>query len=122
MVASDPIDPVQARRLRGLGHGLRASVQVGREGLTEAVLRAAGEALVARELIKVRFGHGFEGDPKAAAERLAGALGAVLIQRIGRVALLWRARREDRRGEDGPRPSEARSECELPPPPEAPGG
>lgn len=94
------LDPALARRLRRLGHGLRVSLQVGRDGLSGALRQAAGEALAARELIKVRFGHGFEGDPDRAAGQLAESLGAILVQRVGRVALLWKAA-----GDDSPRQS-----------------
>lgn len=49
------LTPAQAKRLRGLGHGLRPSVWIGRRGLTEAILVEMEEALLAHELVKVRL-------------------------------------------------------------------
>ena len=44
--------------LRGRLHGESPVVQVGREGLSDGVVASVGEALAAREVIKVRFGKG----------------------------------------------------------------
>ncbi|RMF71702.1 MAG: YhbY family RNA-binding protein [Acidobacteria bacterium] len=98
MATEDGLDTALARRLRGLGHRLRPVVQVGRDGLSAPVVDSARQALAARELIKVRFGRGFEGEPAAAARQLATTLEAHLVQRIGRVALYWKpAPRDDER-------------------------
>ncbi|HET9934754.1 MAG TPA: YhbY family RNA-binding protein, partial [Polyangiaceae bacterium] len=44
----------QRRYLRSLGHELSPVVQIGHQGLTEAVLSAIDQALETHELIKVR--------------------------------------------------------------------
>lgn len=85
----------QKRYLRGLGHALDPVVQVGRDGLTDNVVRQADDALEARELIKVRFGAGFEDDRDAAAAELAARTGAAVAGAIGRTLLLYRARQDD---------------------------
>ena len=82
--------------LRGELHGEAPVLQVGRDGLTEAVVAAVREALAARELIKVRFGKGSPVDAGEGGRRLAERLSAELLGTIGRVAMLYRPR------EDGP--------------------
>ena len=67
-------------------------MQVGAEGLSEAVCRATQVALEEHELIKVQLGKGFAGDRKQAAQELAAATGSHLAQVIGRVVVLYRAR------------------------------
>jgi RNA-binding protein len=45
----------QAKYLRGLAHAFKPVVYIGQQGLTEAVIKSAGEAFRRHELIKVRF-------------------------------------------------------------------
>ena len=52
---TDLLTGAQRRHLRGLAHHLRPLVQVGRGGLSEAIVQAIDEALLAHELIKVRI-------------------------------------------------------------------
>ncbi len=82
----------QRRHLRALGHHLNAVVQIGREGVTDAVVRQAGEALEHHELIKVRVSE--ENDRHGAGEELAQKCGAELAQVLGRTLLLYRRRKE----------------------------
>jgi RNA-binding protein len=82
----------QKRHLRALGHSLRALVQVGRHGVTGTVADGTGVALEAHELVKIRFGQGFDGDVAAAVEELARRVDATVAGRVGRTALLYRER------------------------------
>ncbi|MCA9652925.1 MAG: ribosome assembly RNA-binding protein YhbY [Myxococcales bacterium] len=81
--------------LRSLAHALRPVVQVGAEGLTEAITKATDVALTEHELVKVKLGPGFVGDRKQAARELADAAQADLTQVIGRVIVLYRPRPAD---------------------------
>ena len=45
----------QRTRLRGLAHGYRPAVQIGKGGLTDSVVAAIDAALTASELIKVQI-------------------------------------------------------------------
>jgi len=76
----------QRTRLRGLAHGYRPAVQIGKAGLTDSVVTAIDDALTASELIKVQiFTARDERQQIAAAieERLdcecAGAVGRMAI-------------------------------------------
>jgi RNA-binding protein len=81
----------QRRHLRALGHHLSPVVQIGHEGVSDALIKQTNEQLEAHELIKVKIG---EGDRHEAAEALAAKCNAELAQVLGRTALLYRRRKE----------------------------
>jgi RNA-binding protein len=85
----------QLRHLRALGQRLAATLHVGQEGVSEAVVRQADAQLEAHELVKVRVGDNAPEDRHATAEELARRTGADLAQVLGRTALLYRRRREE---------------------------
>lgn len=88
-----PVISSRARsHLRSLAHALKPVVQVGADGLTEAVIEAADIALTEHELIKVKLGQGFVGERKPAARELADATEADLTQVIGKTIVLYRPR------------------------------
>jgi RNA-binding protein len=78
----------QRRSLRALAHHLEPVVQVGHSGITEGVVAATAEALLAHELIKVRL-HEPE-DKHAMAEALASGAQATLCGLVGHTAILYR--------------------------------
>lgn len=78
--------------LKSLAHPLEPVVQVGTHGITPTVIAAVGVALDDHELIKVKLGQSFEGDRQEAAEQLAAEGHATLVQVIGRIIVLYRAR------------------------------
>lgn len=79
-----------ARYLRGLGHHLEPIVQIGKDGITEGVVAATRDALLAHELVKVRLLSEAPVDRKAAGEELAERAGAALAQTLGRTLLLYK--------------------------------
>ena len=85
----------QRRHLRALGQRLTATLHVGHEGVSEAVVAQADAQLEAHELIKVRMGDNAPDDRHATAEELATRTRAHLAQVIGRTALLYRRSREE---------------------------
>jgi RNA-binding protein len=85
----------QRRYLRALGQRLAATLHVGHEGVSDAVVRQADTQLEAHELVKVRIGDNAPEDRHATAEALARRTGADLTQVLGRTALLYRPRREE---------------------------
>ncbi len=85
----------QRRHLRALGQRLTATLHVGHDGVSEAVVQQADAQLEAHELVKVRVGDNAPEDRHATAEALAQRTGAHLAQVIGRTALLYRRRTED---------------------------
>lgn len=88
--AGAPLTGRGVRHLRGLGHHLDPVVQVGKEGVTDAVAAATREQLLAHELIKVRVGTEAPIDRKDAGAELAARTGATLVQVLGRTLLLYK--------------------------------
>ena len=80
----------QRRFLRSLGHHLDAVVQVGKQGVSDAVVAAADAALAAHELIKIRCASECPQDRDEVAAALTTAVAAELVQKLGRTLLLYR--------------------------------
>lgn len=85
-----PVTGAGIRYLRGLGHHLDPVVQIGKDGITDAVVAATLEALRAHELIKVKVGTESPVDRKAAGPDLATRTGSTLAQVLGRTLLLYK--------------------------------
>jgi RNA-binding protein len=86
----------QRKYLRGVAHGYKPLVQIGKEGLSENVIRAIDAALDSHELIKV----------KIAAERnererivpvIEERLDCECVGTIGRMAILYREQSDSER-------------------------
>jgi RNA-binding protein len=80
----------QARYLRGLGHHLDAVVQIGKEGITDGLVKALKEALLAHELVKVRLLQEAPIDRKDAGPELAKLAACSLAQTLGRTLLFYK--------------------------------
>jgi len=79
--------------LRSMGNEMDPIIQVGKGGITEALVTQTEETLEARELIKCRVLQNCSEEPKTVAEQLAEQVQADLVQVIGRNFLLFRASR-----------------------------
>jgi len=86
----------QTRFLRGQAHDLKAMLQVGGKGISDALVAEVDLALEHHELIKVKVG----GEDREARDAmigvLAGRVGAALVQRIGHTAVLYRPSKDHR--------------------------
>lgn len=78
------------KKLRAAGHHLSPVVQVGKEGVTDAVLAQLDRALLDHELVKVKIGTETPEDRYEAAERLGAGTSAQIAQVLGRTLLLYR--------------------------------
>ena len=87
----------QIRFLRGQAHDLKAMLQVGGKGISDALVAEVDLALEHHELIKVKVG----GDDREARDAmirdLATRVRAALVQRIGHTAVLYRPSTDHRR-------------------------
>ena len=84
------LNNAEKKRLRSLGHHLSPVILIGKEGMSASLLAATDAALDDHELIKVRLGQNAPLEREEAAPMLAQAAAAALVQRIGRVFLLYR--------------------------------
>jgi RNA-binding protein len=76
--------------LRSAANGLETVYEIGRGDLDEALVAGIGQALKARELIKVHVQRGSLYTAREAAETVADALKAEIIQVIGGRFVLYR--------------------------------
>ena len=84
------------RRFKQQAHQLRPTVLIGKQGLTEAVIKETDTRLTARELIKVQVAGDDRRERIAVAEALCTATGAELVQHIGKQLVLWRPKPEEK--------------------------
>ncbi len=80
----------QKRLLRSKAHHLNPIFQVGKGGVNENMIKQIGEALEARELIKVSVLQNCEFDRDEVAESLANGAKAELVQIIGNTIVLYK--------------------------------
>jgi RNA-binding protein len=87
----------EKRKMRAEGNQLKASVMIGRGGLTYRVKRFIDEAFNKKSLIKIKILDTCEADRKSIANRLAKLKGTELVQLLGRTILLYRPLKEDKK-------------------------
>ena len=81
----------QIRELKAQAQRLKATLKVGREGLSPQFLAALDHALKHHELVKVKFDD-FKDQKKELAPQLAQNTGSHLVMRVGNVVVLYRPR------------------------------
>ena len=94
----------QIRFLRGQAHDLKAILQVGGKGVTDALVTELDGALEHHELVKLRIASDDRGQREDIITDLAGRSEAVVVQKIGKVAVLYRPTAEGKRQIVLPRP------------------
>ncbi|CAM3762265.1 YhbY family RNA-binding protein [Parendozoicomonas haliclonae] len=82
------------REYRAIGHTLKPVVMVSENGLTDGVVEETRRALNDHELIKVRFAVLDREARKMLMDELCEATGALNIQTIGKIALIFKAAKE----------------------------
>lgn len=83
--------------LRAQAHQLQVTVHVGHHGITDALRQSLDDALRTRELVKMQFSKNADLDARATANEIATAVGADVVQTIGRTATLYRENPELRK-------------------------
>lgn len=83
--------------LRSMANALEPIIFIGKEGITDPVIKETYDALEARELIKGCVQQGSELDARTALTILCERTGAEPVQFIGRRFVLYRPSRENPR-------------------------
>lgn len=91
------LSEAQKKFLRGLGHGLKPLIMVGDAGLSDSVLAEFESTLTHHELIKVSVRVGDRKARDEIIEKLCTAGSALLVQRVGNMALLYRENPEKKK-------------------------
>lgn len=86
-----PLSIAERKRFREIGHHLPVVVLLGSQGLTEGVLAEIDRALEDHELIKVRIGGEDREARVAVIDEIASISRSQVVQKIGKVVLLYRA-------------------------------
>ncbi|MCI4410503.1 MAG: ribosome assembly RNA-binding protein YhbY [Thiotrichales bacterium] len=81
----------QTKFLRSHAHYLNPVLWVGASGVTEAVIAELDQTLTTHELIKIKLLNDDREQRQAMVEALCQASGALKVQTIGKVAILYRA-------------------------------
>ena len=84
----------QKKQLRTLGHKLQPVVAIGNDGLTEGVSKELELSLVHHELLKVKISCGDREERSGLIEQICRSTNAELVQSIGHIALIYRARKD----------------------------
>lgn len=87
---SQSLSAVETKKLRQIGHALNPVVMLGVNGLTENVIEEAERALNDHELIKVKIAGENRELRQQLIEKLAEATQATVVQKIGKIVLLYR--------------------------------
>jgi RNA-binding protein len=80
----------QRKYLKGLAHELEPMVMIGKEDLTENIIKEIDVNLEKRELVKVKIQDGSALKPKETANEVAEKLKADFVQAIGKKFVLYR--------------------------------
>ena len=85
------ITKAELKRFRAIGHGLRPIVTIAGKGLNAEVLKELDRALNDHELIKIRIHGQDRQDRKNTLLKITALSGTEIIQKIGNVAVLYKA-------------------------------
>ena len=84
------MDSKTRAKLRSLANPIEAILQVGKNGLGDALQKQVDDALTAREMIKLTVLETCPETPREMAAVLAAATGAEVVQVVGRKVTLYR--------------------------------
>jgi len=94
-----PLTNAQIRALKAQAQRMKATLKIGKEGITTQFLAALDEALTYHELVKVKFDD-FKEQKKELTPRLAEKSNSHLVTRVGNVVVLYRAKPAEERREE----------------------
>lgn len=84
----------QRAQLRGLANGITAIFQVGKGGVSDALIKQVDDALEARELIKMTVLENAQTTSRAIADEISEKVKADVVQVIGSKFVLYRGSKE----------------------------
>ena len=83
----------QRQYLRRIAQALRATVQIGKQGVTQPVMDSIEVELQARELVKLKF-MDFRDEKQTLAQQIASDTQSELVALIGNTAIVYREQRD----------------------------
>jgi RNA-binding protein len=85
----DSLSNAKIRELKTKAQLLKATLKIGKAGISSQFLATLDEVLKHHELVKVKFEE-FKGQKKELAPKLAEKSGSLLVTRVGNVVVLYR--------------------------------
>ena len=95
----------QIRVFKAQAQRLKATIKLGKEGISSQFLSALDEALKHHELVKVKFDD-FKDQKKELSPQLAEKSNSQLITRVGNVVVLYRTKMAQEESPQGAQPQE----------------
>jgi len=89
------LTPRERSQLKARAHSLEPVVRVGQAGLSDKLVAEVDRALVAHQLVKVRLDEADRDAREAQGETLSARTDAAVVQRVGKIVVLWRPRPEE---------------------------
>ena len=84
-----PLNNAQLRALKAQAQRLKATLKIGKDGISPQFLAALDAALKHHQLVKVKF-DSLKDQKKELSPQLAGQSGSHLVTRVGNVVVLYR--------------------------------
>jgi RNA-binding protein len=81
---------IQKKQLKGMAHSLSPVVIIGQQGMKESIDEEIAMAIKYHQLIKIKVGVGDREVRDKLIEKIAETHHAILVQRIGNIAVLYR--------------------------------
>ncbi|MCX5837291.1 MAG: ribosome assembly RNA-binding protein YhbY [Deltaproteobacteria bacterium] len=86
-----PLKGFEKKYLRGLAHDLNPVVLIGKEGITDGIVRATDEGLSRHELLKIKLNDFKDKEQKETlTDELVDQTGSAQVGMIGHTAILYR--------------------------------
>lgn len=80
----------QKKFLRGIAHGLNPMIIIGANGVTESLMNELESTLAHHEILKIKMSSADREDRKKMVDYVLEQTGALLIQSIGKVCVIYR--------------------------------
>jgi len=80
----------QKKFLRGIAHGLNPMIIIGAKGVTESLMVELESTLEHHEILKIKMASTDRDDRKAIVDYILEQTGALLVQTIGKVCVIYR--------------------------------
>lgn len=95
MKTSSNLTQNQKKFLRGIAHGLKPVIIIGAQGVTDSLMAELEKSLKHHELLKIKMAAGEREDRKTIIDYVIKATRAQLIQSVGKMFVIYRARPND---------------------------
>ncbi|WEJ61905.1 ribosome assembly RNA-binding protein YhbY [Thiomicrorhabdus lithotrophica] len=84
----------QKKYLRGIAHGLNPMIIIGANGVTESLMAELESTLEHHEILKIKMASADRDDRKQIVDYILEQTGALLVQTIGKICVIYRQSEE----------------------------